>query len=528
MFSAVINRNWYYTSIAMVSYKNAEKLLFMRGIGKSFSGVKVLENVGFDLYSGEVHALAGENGAGKSTLIKILAGVHTEYEGTIDLSGGIVKFKSPHDANRHGISAIHQEMSLVPTMSVVDNIFLGREKTNSRCCVDYRSQNKKAKKLLDDMGLDLDVTAAVGLYPIAVQQMVEIAKALAFESRIIIMDEPTSALTDPEVKKLFEIIENLKSRGCGIIYISHKMEEIYRIADRITTLRDGKHVGTAPACDLPAEKLIHWMVGRRISEQFPQRSPSTGACKLRVDGFSLADSTGLARMLVEDVSFEVCAGEILGLAGLRGSGKSELLHGLFGAYAKLPQGSVMIDERKYEMCSPLHAIRSGLALLTNDRKATGLVLTMKVVHNITLASLRNFSPRGWLMPAREAAAAEKRTVSLRIKAASCHDEINTLSGGNQQKVALAKWLETKPRVLLLDEPTRGIDVGAKNEIYRLMNQWTAEGMAIVLITSEMPELLAMSDRILVMHRGKVTAKFSRQQATQEKVLRAAMGQIGIS
>jgi ABC-type sugar transport system ATPase subunit len=508
--------------------KPAEKLLLMQGIGKSFSGVKVLENVNFDLYSGQVHVLAGENGAGKSTLIKILAGVHTEYEGHILLADNIVKFKSPHDATRYGISAIHQEMSLVPAMTVSDNIFLGREVTNSRSLIDYRLQNSKAKKVLNDLGLDLDVTAAVENYPIAVQQMIEIAKALALQSRIIIMDEPTSALTDPEVNKLFQIIEDLKSRRCGIIYISHKLEEIYRIADRITVLRDGKHVGTESASALPQKKLVQWMVGRQISEQFPPRRPRPGGCKLKVENFSLPDPAGSPRLAVQNVSFEVHGGEIVGLAGLQGSGKSQLLQGLFGIYGKSPKGDCFTNGRKYEIHSPQHAIRSGLALLTNDRKATGLVATMKVVHNITLASLRDFSPAGWLMPNKEAIAAQNRTTSLHIKAGSFEDEISTLSGGNQQKVALAKWLETTPQVLLLDEPTRGVDVGAKHEIYKLMNQWTDQGLAIVLITSEMPELLAMSDRILVLHRGRLVASFDSKQATQEKILRAAMGQGGIS
>ena len=514
--------------VVMDSSKPAEKLLLMRGIGKSFSGVKVLENINFDLYSGEVHILSGENGAGKTTLIKILAGVHTEYAGDILLANNIVEFKSPHDASKYGISAIHQEMSLVPSMSVVDNIFLGREITNSCSLIDYDSQSRKAKKVLNDLSLDLDVTAPVENYPIAVQQMIEIAKALALESRIIIMDEPTSALTDPEVNKLFEIIGELKLRRCGIIYISHKIEEIYRIADRITVLRDGRYVGTGSPSALPQKKLVQWMVGRQISEQFPPRRPSFAECKLRIENFSLPDPAGSPRLVVKDVSFEVHAGEIVGLAGLQGSGKSELLQGLFGIYGKLPKGNVKTNGRKYEICSPQYAIRNGLALLTNDRKATGLILPMKVVHNITLASLRDFSPAGWLMPRREALAAENRAVSLQIKAGSFEDEINTLSGGNQQKVVLAKWLETAPQILLLDEPTRGVDVGAKHEIYKLMNQWTDEGLAIVLITSEMPELLAMSDRILVMHRGRLTASFSSEEASQEKILQAAMGQAGVS
>ena len=504
--------------------KAARSLVEMRGICKDFSGVEVLSEVQFDLQPGEVHVLAGENGAGKSTLIKILAGVHTEYKGEILLEGKPAGFKSVNDASRRGVSVIYQELSLVGAMSVSDNIFLGREMTKSLGWVDGYRQGKKAQELLAELELDIDVSKPVEDYPISVQQMIEITKALAFECRIIVMDEPTSALTDPEVEKLFSIIKKLRGRQCGIIYITHKMEEIYRIADRITVLRDGGYVGTARASELSANELVRWMVGREVSSQFPRHVTHRGGKRLEVSGFSLGDLSGKPHKAVDDVSFHVREGEILGIAGLHGSGNSELFNGIFGTYGAKAIGEVKIDNESFGIRSPRDSIRTGIALLTNDRKGTGLVMEMDIVQNATLASLREFSAGWWLKPKREMAEVKKITESLRLKAARLSQLTSSLSGGNQQKVVMAKWMATKPRILLLDEPTRGVDVGAKQEIYELMNEWTSRGIAIALITSEMPELLAMSDRIIVMHRGKITAEFTREEATQEKILNDAMGE----
>ena len=500
------------------------QLLQMRSIGKSFPGVRVLDQVGFDLLSGEVHFLAGENGAGKSTLIKILCGVHAEYDGEIFLDGERATFRSPHDAARRGISVIHQEMSLIDSMTVVDNIFLGREETRGGIWMRRGSERRKAERLLRQLGMDVDLARSAEEYPVSVRQMLEIAKALAFDARIIVMDEPTSALSDPEVERLFDIIAGLKRRGCGIIYISHRMEEIYRIADRITVLRDGRHVGTARAAELARNELVRWMVGREISQQFPERSRDLGEERLRVESFFVPDRSGAKRWAVEDVSLCARAGEILGVAGLQGSGNSELFCGLFGAYGALVRGKVFLDGEPVRLRSPRHSIERGVALLTDDRKGNGLVLGMNVVHNVTLASIEAFSPRCWLRPRREEEAAARQTSTLGIGLASLGQDVSELSGGNQQKVVLGKWLEIGPKVLLLDEPTRGVDVGAKHDIYELMNKWTREGITILLITSEMPELLAMSDRIMVMHRGRVTAEFPREEASQERVLRAAMGE----
>lgn len=504
--------------------KQKDPLLRMEHITKSFSGVKVLEDVFFDLNAGEVHVLAGENGAGKTTLIKILAGVHTDYEGEIRLDGRLVRFKTPHDAAESGISSIHQEMSLINAMTVADNIFLGREQTRGNVWMDYRKQKEKSQKLLAQLGIEVNLNLPVEEYPVSVRQMIEIAKALAYDARIIIMDEPTSALNDLEVKRLFRIMQDLKQKKYGIIYISHRMEEIYEISDRISVLRDGKHIGTAKADDLSPPELIRWMVGREISQQFPKRKPSLGNARFKAENLHLPDPKGSKQWALEDVSLSLNSGEILGIAGLRGSGKSELFHGLFGTFGKSLRGTVQLDGKSFRVHSPIHSIKQGLVLLTNDRKGTGLVLPMDIIRNISLSSIQAYSPLGWMQVQREKNAATDHVKAFSIKAHSMYQEVETLSGGNQQKVVLAKWLETHPKVLLLDEPTLGVDVGAKHDIYSLMNQWSAQGMAILLITSELPELLAMSDRIMVMHRGRITAEFARDEATQENIVQAAMGE----
>jgi ABC-type sugar transport system ATPase subunit len=501
----------------------------MAGISKAFSGVPVLRDVSFDLRPGEVHVLAGENGAGKSTLIKIAAGVHTEYEGQLFLRGEPIRLGSPQEAAARGISVIHQEMSLVDSMSVVDNIFLGRERTlpgSGRQWTDRRAQLRAAGALCRQLDLDLDLSRPVEDFSLSVKNRIEIAKALAFDARIFVMDEPTSALSGPEVERLFTLVGQLKARGCGVVYITHRMEEIYRVADRISVLRDGRHVGTAEATALPQAELIRLMIGRELSTHFPARSVTPGAERLRVERLSVprqvSGATGARRWLVQDVSLSVRAGEVVGLAGLQGSGNSELLQGLFGAFGHLPHGRMELDGAPFELASPRRSVRQGLAYLTSDRKGTGLVLSLDVSQNVTLAALPGLSPGGWLRRGREREVAERQVKALRIRASGVEQEVGTLSGGNQQKVALAKWIETGPRVLLLDEPTRGVDVGAKHEIYELVAQWSRDGIAILLITSEMPELLGLSDRIVVMHRGRVSGELSRAEATQEKVLEAAM------
>lgn len=507
-----------------MTHKRNSNILRMSGIGKLFSGVRVLDSVDFDLKRGEVHVLAGENGAGKTTLIKILAGVHTDYEGQIELENHAVRFNSPHDASIHGISAIHQEMSLVNPMSVVDNIFLGREMVKNGIWMDYDAQHIKAKELLAQLNLDVDLAQSVEGYPLSMRQMFEIAKALVYETKILIMDEPTSALNDVEVSQLFRIIRELKNRGKAIIYITHRLEEIYEIGDRITVLRDGKHVGTRDTRNLSPEELIQWMVGRTIGQQFPERSFYSGKDRLRLDNIFVPDPSGSKLWAVEDVSLDVKEGEIVGIAGLQGSGKSELLNGLFGTYGKVILGEVRLDGQAIKVRSPKQSIESGIVLLTNNRKDTGIIPDMNIIRNISIASLESFAALGWMQTHREENAAKKRAGDFDIRSHSLDQEVVTLSGGNQQKVMLARWIETKPKVLLLDEPTRGVDVSAKHDIYELMNAWTSQGIAILLITSELPELLAMSDRLIVMHRGRISAQFSAENATQENITHAAMGE----
>lgn len=499
-------------------------LVRMRGITKRFGPVEVLRDVDLDIWPGEVHILAGENGAGKSTLIKILGGVYSDYEGGIEIRGRPVRPTSPLEAAALGVAVIHQELSLVPSMSVADNLFLGRPRCTWGGWVAYRSQRAEARRLLAELGLEIDVDQPAERYPLGVRQLVEIAKALGYQARVIVMDEPTSALSAPEVERLFALVQKLKAQGCGLVYITHKMEEIRRIADRITVLRDGRRVGSAPAAELSTRQLIRWMVGREVEQQFPRHVSQPGPERLRIEDFTVrAERKGL-RPAVDSVRLAVRAGEILGLGGLQGSGASELLLGLFGALGPRVSGRVWLDGKPVRIRSPREAIQHGVALLTNDRKATGLVLPMSVAANATLAALPRLCRWGWRRPRRELEAAAAQSRALSLRGASLDMPVAELSGGNQQKVALAKWLEVQPRVLLLDEPTRGVDVGAKHDIYELMNRWTAAGMAIILITSEMPELLALSDRIVVLHRGRVTAELHRSEATADRVLEAAMGQ----
>lgn len=494
----------------------------LRGITKRFGPVTVLVGVDLDIRGGEVLILAGENGAGKSTLIKLLGGVHPDFEGTIEINGRPVRPRSPIEAAALGVRVIFQELSLVPSMTVADNIFLGRSLTR-RGLVDDRRQRQEARDLLARLGIDLDVDRRVEELPIARQQLTEIAKALAQETRILVMDEPTSALNEPEVDALFGLVRQLKEGGCGIIYITHKMEEIEAIGDRVAVLRDGRKVGEGPLSEVSRDRLVQWMVGREMGEQFPRRRGEPGPERLRLEDFTVPDPTRPGLHRVEDVSLTLRAGEILGIGGLQGSGASDLLLGLFGAFGRQAQGQVRLDGKPVSVTSPPEAIRHGVALLTNDRKATGLVLSLSVTANATLVDLPRLSPGGWRRPAAEQAATRALGERLSLRAASLDQEVRLLSGGNQQKVALAKWLQIQPRVLLLDEPTRGVDIGAKRDIYEFLNQLTAEGISIILITSELPELLALSDRILVMHRGRATALLPREQATAERVLAAAMG-----
>lgn len=500
-----------------------ESLLQMTGIHKAFGGQRVLIDVDFDLHAGEVHVLAGENGAGKSTLIRILGGVHQPDAGRIGVGGLDQTFRHPKEAAARGIAIIHQELSLVPSMSVLDNMFLGHERSRAGW-LDRSEAATRAGEILRLLGLSVDLRCPVGELPISGQQVVEIAKALALNARIIVMDEPTSALSEPEVRRLFTRIGDLKANGCGIIYITHRLEEIYALADRITVLRDGRKIITSATADLPAAELIRCMIGRTLSDQAPRREHDLGDIRLKVSHCTVRAPQRGRPPLVDDLSFEVRSGEILGIVGLRGAGVSQLLWATFGALGKRAGARIEIDGKLVRIRSPRQAIRQGIALVTNDRRRWGLILGMDIVENVTLAALPRITPGGWLTRRREAHHAHESIRSLQVRASSLWQRAATLSGGNQQKVVLAKWMATQPRILLLDEPTRGVDVGAKHDIFLLMNQWAARGHAIVFSTSELPELLQVSDRIMVMQRGRAVAWFDSAEASREDLLHAAMGE----
>jgi len=495
--------------------------LTLRGIRKRFGRLEILHGVDLELRAGEVLVLAGANGAGKSTLVKILAGVHDDWEGTMELAGRSVRPRSPHEAAALGIACIHQELALVGPMNAADNLFLGRERSSRFGGVDDRAQSQTARLWLERLGLDVDVSLPVEQLPVAVQQSIEIARALSMDARVLVMDEPTSALTVMETKLLFERIELLKREGRAVLFISHKMEEIYRLADRIAVLRDGQLVGTRPASELGRGELVLWMAGRALTEHVRVAAPGEAA-RLSVENLSVADPARPNLSLVRDVSFEVRRGEVLGLAGLAGSGASEILGAVFG---RLPRarGHVRVDGQDVPPGRPAVALRHGLAFLTSDRKAEGLTLPRSVVENVTLASLPRFSPGGWLRPRREVLAVRDLAQQLDLQAPSLGAPVSTLSGGNQQKALFARLWLTEPAVLLLDEPTRGVDVTAKARIHRLIDEWTRAGRAVVLTSSELPELLALSDRVLVLHRGAIRAELERHEASAERVIAAALG-----
>lgn len=498
----------------------------MLNIRKAFSGVEVLHGVDFALHAGEIHALVGENGAGKSTLIKILAGVHCDQQGRILFRGRAVRFSGPRDAERHGLAVIHQELSLIPHLSVAENISLGREPVRRWGGLDRRAMERAARRVLgEELGLTLDVTQPVARLPIAAQQLVEIGRALSRRAEILVMDEPTSALSEADSRQLFRVIRQLRSQGVGVVYISHKMDEIYALADRVTVLRDGRHIGTAAVADLPQDRLVHWMVGRNIEQQAPRCPAAPGPERLRVEGLSMR-AAGSGQWVVRDASLRVHAGEIVGLAGLMGSGASELLGAIFGRYDAAPGGRIWVNGRRLADPTPGEALRHGVALLTNDRKVSGLVLPMSVLHNVSLATLPRCTRWSVTSSHRELTRAAPVLERLNLQAPSLRVEAAALSGGNQQKVLLARWLLTEPTVLLLDEPTRGIDVAAKADIYALLGELTGAGLGILLITSELPELLALADRILVLHRGRIVAELDRRTATQERIMHAAMGGAG--
>lgn len=490
-------------------------ILVMENISKSFPGVRALSDVNLTVRQGTIHALMGENGAGKSTLMKILDGIYAPDGGRITFQGQPVTIDSTHTALKMGISMIHQELSPIPYMTVAENIFLGREPLGRFGLIDKRHLNANTKALLDRLEIHIHPSTPMKDLSVANTQMVEIAKAISYDASLIIMDEPTSAITEREVAHLFNMIRSLKEKGVTIIYITHKMDEVFQIADEITVLRDGKHVATVPATETNKIRLITMMVGRELTEMFPKEQAAIGEVVLSVRNLT-------RNGIVEDVSFDLRRGEILGIAGLMGAGRTTVIQSIFGIH-KIDGGEIIIKGKKAQINSPADAIKNGLALLTEDRKLTGIMGVLPVRDNMMIASLSKYEKRGFLDGRLIETTYSQEKSRLDIKTPSMHQLINLLSGGNQQKVLVSRWLLTSPDILILDEPTRGIDVGAKAEIHRLMSKLAQEGKAIIMVSSELPEILGMSDRILVMHEGRVGGIFERRESTQESIMQAATG-----
>ncbi|GAB1304756.1 sugar ABC transporter ATP-binding protein [Bacillus altitudinis] len=487
----------------------------MHNIHKAFGKNTVLAGVSFDLVTGEVHALMGENGAGKSTLMNLLTGLYSLDQGTIQIDGKEIAFKNPKEAEQNGIAFIHQELNIWPDMTVLENLFIGKEIYTKLGLLDTKKMKALAQAQLDRLSVNLSLDQEAGSCSVGQKQMIEIAKALMTDAKVIIMDEPTAALTDREIEKLFQVIESLKKEGVSIVYISHRMEEIFAICDRITIMRDGKTVDTKAIPDTNFHEVVKKMVGRELTDRYPERTPSTGDIVLEVK-----QTTRKGRF--QDVSFSVKAGEIVGVAGLMGAGRTEMMRSLFGL-DPLDQGEIWVHGKKAVIKKPSDAVKLGIGFITEDRKDEGLMLDASIRENIGLPNLDSFSPKGLIDKKNEQDFVDLLIKRLTIKTASSEISARSLSGGNQQKVVIAKWIGIQPKVLILDEPTRGVDVGAKREIYQLMNELTDRGVAILMVSSELPEVLGMSDRVLVIHEGTISGELSKTEATQERIMTLATG-----
>ena len=498
-------------------------LLELSNISKSFPGVKALEDVHFSTDAGQVHALVGENGAGKSTLIKVISGVHPADSGTIRMNGEVVRFRSPHEAQDHGIATMYQELSLYPELTVAENIFMGHapmRKAGPAEVIDWGEMNRRAEEILTSLNIhDMDVRRKVGALNVGNRQRVEIAKALSLDAKVLIMDEPTAALTESDVDQLFDIVRLLKERDVAVIYISHRLIEVFQLADKVTVLRDGKFVDSKPVSETDEDDLIQMMVGRTITDLFPKLPSEVGEPVIEVKGLNRHPQT-------EDVSFTVRSGEIVGMAGLVGSGRSETAQVIFGIL-KPDSGQILVEGQPVKIKSPSHAMKLGIAYVPEDRGTQGLVREMRIRENLSMAILDSFTRFGVVIKRNERKSGEDLIEQLNIIATSGEQVVNKLSGGNQQKVVVGKWLATKPKMLIVDEPTRGVDVGAKAEIHRLMSELAQQGLGILMISSELPEIIGMSDRILVMRNSRLVAEFSRDEATQENVGAAMMSDIDV-
>jgi rhamnose transport system ATP-binding protein len=490
-------------------------LVELVGVTKGYGGVQALDGVSFAIEAGTVHALVGENGAGKSTLVKILTGVVHPDDGQVLLEGEPQRIGSPHDAHRLGIVAMYQEPTVFPDLTVAENIFAGRHPRGRLHSVDWRAMRSGVAQLLDELGVDFAPDTPVRGLGVADRQLMEIAKALSSSARLLIMDEPTAALSPLEVDNLFVTVRRLRERAVAIVFISHRLEEVAALADTVTVLRDGRHVATRPAAELPHGEIVRLMVGRSLDALFPKEEAQIGDVVLRAQGLA-------SRGVFSDVSFELRRGEIVGLAGFVGSGRTEIARAIFGI-DRLDAGELWIDGRRFRPSSPRAALRRGLAYLPEDRLNQGLVQPMSVATNTSMAVLPELTPAGLLRPRRERALARRFMQELRIKATSPAQVVRSLSGGNQQKVVLSKWLAAEPRILVLDEPTHGVDVGTKADVHRTISHLAAGGLTILLISSELLEILAMSDRVLVMREGRLAAELSRAEATEERIIQAASG-----
>ena len=495
---------------------NTESILEMYDIRKEFPGVLALDDVQLSLKKGEVHVLLGENGAGKSTLMKILSGAYVKDSGEIYIDGNFTEIQSPAHAQELGIGIIYQEFNLNPYLSVAENIFLGREPVYFPGVIHWEKLYNEAQAILDSLNVKINARNKVESLGVAMQQMVEVAKALSLKARILIMDEPTASLSNNEIESLFKTILHLKKQGVAIVYISHRLGEIFEIGDRVTVLRDGKYIATKPVNEITREDMIRMMVNRDLDDQIPKVKADIGETILKVENLNVNER-------LKEISFELYRGEILGIAGLMGSGRTRLAKTLFGAET-ISSGKIWIEGREVSLKSPRDAINAGIGLVTEDRKSEGLVLDLSVKQNISLPNIKKFIKAGVLNFNKENAVADEYITRLKIKTPSRNQSVVYLSGGNQQKVVLSKWLCSDTKIFIFDEPTRGIDVGAKTEIYQLMNRLTANGAAIIMISSEMPEILGMSDRILVMRDGQISGELSDLEATQEKIMNYALGE----
>ena len=489
--------------------------VIMKNIYKAFGTNAVLEGVNFDTHGGEIHALMGENGAGKSTMMNILAGMHKKDQGTILINGKEHSYTNPKEAEEHGVSFIHQEMNTWPQMTVLENLFIGKEMKNKIGFIRSKEMKTLALKTFKELGITMDLDADVQTLSVGQQQMIEIAKALMTDCQVLIMDEPTAALTDREIRMLFKIIQHLKTKEVAIIYISHRMEEIFEISDRITVMRDGMTVDTTLTKETNVDDVVRKMVGREISDYYPKKNAEIGETVFEVK--NLSGTSGF-----ENISFSVKSGEIVGFSGLMGAGRTEIMRGIFGI-DPISQGEIILEGKKVQLKNPSTAIKAGVGFLTENRKEEGLVLDFSIKDNISLPSIDEFRVRGLIDTKTEDEFVQLLMKRLTVKAQNEDISAGSLSGGNQQKVVLAKWIGIGPKVLILDEPTRGVDVGAKREIYQLMNELAERGVAIVMVSSDLPEVLGVSDRILVVHEGKIAGELSRTEATQEKIMNLATG-----